>query len=213
VTALLVGNPSFRKDFAQLANLPQAEREAKEIGALLPGSEILTRESATKGRILKVAGQHEIVHFGGHAVINQEFPLLSYLVLSPSGPGDSGLLYAHELYSSRFGRCRLAVLAACSTANGPVHGEGVVNFARAFLAAGVPNVVASFWAVEDAVTERLFQEFYSQLRNGLDPASALQKAQIDVLKSSDQSPQTLAVWTAFEIIGGVPEPNPIKKKE
>jgi CHAT domain-containing protein/tetratricopeptide (TPR) repeat protein len=201
-TALVVGNPTFRKDLGQqLVNLPHAEQEAKEIGKLLPGSEILIRESATKDRFLEAAGHSEIIHFGGHAVINQEFPLLSYLVMSPETPADPGLLYAHELYSAHFESSGLAVLAACDTASGPLHGEGIVSFARAFLATGVPSVIASLWSVGDEETEKLWRTFYSELQLGVSPAAALRRAQMTLLSQSNSRLHSAATWGAFECLG------------
>jgi CHAT domain-containing protein len=201
-TALVVGNPTFRKDLAQqLPNLPEAEVEAKEIGELLPGSEILTRESAIKSRFISAAGRYDIIHFGGHAVTNQAFPLLSYLVLSPEGPGDSGLLYAHELYSVHFEKPRLAVLAACDTASGPIYGEGTVSLARAFMVAGVPNVIASLWVVGDSPASFLLQGFYRQLLRVGDPVAALRNAQVSFIKATDAGLRDPAIWAAFEVLG------------
>ena len=202
-TVLAVGNPAFRKDLAPLLDLPQAEREAGEIKNLFPGSEVLIREEATRSRFLDAAGDHEIIHFGGHAIVNQEFPLLSYLVLSPENPQDSGLLYAHELYSGHLEHSQLAVLAACETASGPISGEGVMSLARAFLAAGVPNVVASLWDIEDQTAARFLRAFYARLAQVSDPVVALRDAQLSLLTSSDQELRNPAAWAAFELFGAV----------
>ncbi len=204
-TALVVGNPAFRKDLAPLlADLPQAEREAGEIKKLFPGSEVLIREEATRSRFLGAAGDHEIIHFGGHAVVNQEFPLLSYLVLSPENPQESGLLYAHELYSGHFERSRLAVLAACKTASGPISGEGVMSLARAFLAAGVPNVVAGLWMIDDKASGSLMVNFYERLLQVGDSAVALRDVQVGLLRSQDTKSRGVANWAAFEHLGVTP---------
>lgn len=200
-TVLAVGNPAFRGDLVPLPDLPQAEREAGEIKNLFPGSEVLIREEATRSRFLEAAGGHEVIHFGGHAVVNQEFPLFSYLVLSPETPQESGLLYAHELYSGHFERSRLAVLAACETASGPVSGEGVMSLARGFLAAGVPNVVASLWDIEDRMAAQLLRAFYVRLTQMSDPVVALRDAQLSLLRSSDPNLRNPAAWAAFELLG------------
>jgi CHAT domain-containing protein len=202
-TALVVGNPAFRKDLVPLLDLPQAEREAEEIKNLFPGSEALIREEATRSRFLDAAGDYEIIHFGGHAVVNQEFPLLSYLVLSPENPKESGLLYGHELYSGHFERSQLAVLAACETASGPISGEGVMSLARAFLAVGVPNVVASLWDIEDQMATQLLRAFYARLTRVSDPVVALRDAQLSLLRSSNSNLRDPAAWAAFELFGGV----------
>jgi CHAT domain-containing protein len=200
-TVLAVGNPTFRKDIGQeLPDLPHAEREAEEIAKLLPGSEILIRESATKNRFLGAIDRHEVIHFGGHAIVNQEFPLLSSLVLSPEGSQDSGVLYAHELYLFHFRESFLVVLAACDTASGPIQGEGVGSLARSFSAAGIPNVIASLWNVRDDETAKLWGFFYGRLRMGENPAAALRHAQINLLSKSDWRLRP-DIWAAFEYLG------------
>src|SRR5215218_4098707 len=115
------------------------------VAALYPQAETLTGPWATKSRFLTEVGRYEIVHFAGHAISNEEFPLLSMLVLAPEA-GSAGALMAHEIYGLKLERTRLVVLAACSTARARISpGEGVLGLARPFLAAGVPSVVASLW--------------------------------------------------------------------
>jgi CHAT domain-containing protein len=203
-TALVLGNPSFDRRYApDLLDLPQALQEANDVARLLPGSELLTAKAATPGALLAAAGRHEILHFSGHALINFEAPLFSYLLLAPEGREEPGLLYAHELYGARFEQTRLAVLAACDTANGPVTGEGVLSLSRAFLAAGIPTVVASLWAVEDRASHRLLTLFYEHLRRGESAASALQQAQIALLVSVEPEFRDPGNWAAFEVLGAI----------
>ncbi|HEX9945543.1 MAG TPA: CHAT domain-containing protein [Thermoanaerobaculia bacterium] len=200
-TVLLVANPRLNRGLAaDLPDLPQAESEAAAVAALFPGSEILSGDRATRSALLAAAGNHEILHFGGHAVINRDFPLLSHLLMTPEDSEDSGLLYAHQLYASRLERTRLAVLAACNTADGPVHGEGPLSLARAFLAVGVPGVVASLWQVDDRETSRLLQIFYERLQRGDDATAALRHAQLTLLSGSG-SDRSDGTWAAFQVFG------------
>ncbi|HYO14624.1 MAG TPA: CHAT domain-containing protein [Thermoanaerobaculia bacterium] len=201
-TVLAVGNPAFNPKFAPtLLSLPDSEVEAAQLANLFPGSETLTGSRATLEAFLSAASRHEIVHFGGHALVNWDFPLLSHLLLAPEDQDDSGLLYAHELYKTRLGNVRLAVLAACRTASGPIQGEGVQSLARAFLAAGVPGGVASLWDVEDAVSSNFFQEFYQHLRQGDSAPAALRQAQLTLLRDADPSASSPVDWAAFEFVG------------
>ena len=197
-TVLAVGNPRIGSDRGRdLPDLPAAQEEAAALAGLFPGSEVLSGEGATKRAFLAAAGRHEWLHFGGHAVVNQEYPFLSHLLMAPEGDADSGVLFAHELYGARFGSTRLAVLAGCETGGGPVAGEGVLSLARAFLVAGVPTVVASLWSVDDAASSRLFAVFYERLRRGDGPAMALRAAQLDLLERGAEG------WAAYEVIGVV----------
>lgn len=210
LTALAVGDPRFdRKLLPDLARLSRAEEEARTLVALLPGSQGLIGNDATPEAFLTGAGRHEIVQFGGHAVVNDEFPLLSYLVMAPQrSVADSGLLYAHELYGHRFERTRLAVLAACRTAGGPVNGEGPLSLARAFLAAGVPTIVASLWDVDDEATARLLQAFHGRLQQGDDAAMALRQAQLSILSSPDTALRSPTAWGSFEVLGAAAPSEP-----
>src|SRR4029077_2092594 len=129
------------------------ETELK-IGALFPGSRVLDGQAATKSSFLSQATNYELIHFGGHSVINARFPLFSQMIFArdPSDPSH-GLLYSSDILKMRFRRTRLAVLASCSTASGQVsRTEGVESLARPFLAAGLPSVIGSLWNVDDEGT-------------------------------------------------------------
>jgi CHAT domain-containing protein len=196
---LVVAAPEFDRGIdPTLLPLKAGETEAS-IGEIFPGRVLRGRE-ATQKAFLQAAPDFELVHFGGHSVVNVEHPLLSQMLFAKDSTDPSqGVLYSGEVLRQSFPRTRLVVLASCGTALGKVsRTEGVENLARPFLAAGVPTVVASLWNVEDQVTAELFVRFYRNLKQGLDVAAALQAAQI---QSFDHglSPR---VWAAFETIGG-----------
>ena len=196
-SALLVGNPTA--DGAR--TLPGAESEVAAASQLYPKHEVLTGRLATKSRFLEMAPRFEVVHFGGHAFANPEFPLLSRLVFAGEAGADQSL-FAHEIARVRFPRTRVVVLAACSTAAGAVsRGEGVVSVARPFLAGGVPLVVASQWDVDDRATERLTLAFHRALAKSGDPVQALQVAQLALLRSGDAVQALPESWGAFVAVG------------
>lgn len=196
-SALLVGNPAAGTTRA----LPGAEDEVAASSAFYPRHQILTGRTATKERFLQMAPAFDVVHFGGHALVNPEFPLLSRLVFADDAEGESAL-YAHELTRLRFPRTRVVVLAACSTAVGAVsRGEGVVSVARPFLGGGVPLVIASQWDVDDRATEQLTLAFHRELAKSGDPVHALQTAQLALLRSGDAVKASPESWGAFVAIG------------
>ncbi len=173
-SALLVGNPA-----AQAVNLPGAESEVASTQSFYREHTVLTGRDATKAAFLKGVGHHQVVHFGGHAFVNAEYPLLSRLAFADRPDGTEEFLFAHELSNTRFERTRLVVLAACSTAVGGVsRGEGALSVARPFLAGGVPLVIASQWDVDDQATRALFYEFHRNLSRTNDPVGALREAQL-----------------------------------
>src|SRR5262249_55524452 len=154
-----------------------------------PQHEVLVGSAATKRQFLALAPSYDVVHFGGHAVANPEYPLLSRLSFSPDRDGEQPqALFAHEISAVPFTRTKLVVLAACSTAVGSLsRGEGVVSVARPFLMAGVPAVVASQWDVDDRATEQLLLAFHRALAESRDPVAALQAAQVALLRSGDST--------------------------
>ena len=188
-----------------LLSLPEAGKEGKQI-ADLTHSHLLEGKYANKANFLAEAATAEWIQFSGHAVIDPANTLLSRLVLAP-GPGDNGFLTAREIYSLKLNATRLVVLAACDTGNEYVPGgEGVTSLARAFLAAGVPTVVASLWSVDDKATAQLSKAFHTNLLAGSDPVDALRKAQLGMLQNKkDQSPRA---WAAFEVIGASAQGRP-----
>ena len=196
-SALLVGNPAA--DGAR--TLPGAESEVALASKLYRRHEILVGRQATKDRFVEMAPNYDVVHFGGHAFVNPEFPLLSRLAFAGKA-GTEQSLFAHEIARIRFPRTRVVVLAACSTASGVVsRGEGVVSVARPFLGAGVPLVVASQWDVDDRATEQLTLAFHRELAKSGDPVRALRAAQLAMLRSGDTLQALPENWGAFVAVG------------
>ncbi len=200
---LVAGDPAFDRDaFPALPDLPGARAEAESIAGLYAQAHLLLGHEVTEERFLELAATSTIVHFTGHALANQEFPMLSHLVLArTAGPVGDGMLTAREIADTDLRATRLVVLSACRTARSAISpGEGVLGLARAFLAAGVPNVVASLWNVEDRDGEALFEQFHRRYRVGMPAAAALREAQLALLRDPVSGSSDPAVWAAFELI-------------
>jgi CHAT domain-containing protein len=201
--ALVIADPAF--DQGLYPTLPRLDSGATEslIAHSFPGSLVLRDRNATRSAFLRLAGGFEIVHFGGHSVINTEFPLLSQMVLAPKlGDPDRGVLYSGDLLRQRLPKTCLVVLASCATAAGRIsRTEGVENLARPFLAVGVPVVIASLWNVNDKVTADFFSRFYGNLQKGWDVAGALQATQVDFIEHGTDPTASPRTWAAFEVIG------------
>ncbi len=213
--ALIVGNPQFdRHLWTGLSSLPGAEAEAGDIAGLYARSELLTGSGATKAAFLKSAGSSQVVHFAGHAAASANAPSSARLLFAPDmRRGDSGALYLRELPREGFRGTRLVVLAACRTAAGAVSRvEGALSLTRPFLAAGVPDVVASLWDIDDAVSRRFFVAFHRALLVEGDPVVALRKAQMTLLRGDDASLAHPASWAAFICMGGL-DPHSLLKGE
>ena len=96
------------------------------------------------------------------------------------------------------------ILSACETGIEKFYnGEGMIGAARAFLAADVPLVVASQWAVESSATAELMIKFHRYRKeNHLPTIDALRQAQIDLLKDDTSRFRQPFYWAGFLPIGG-----------
>jgi CHAT domain-containing protein len=124
--------------------------------------------------------------------------VLSGLVCSGAnlpGTPNRGVLTAEAIVGLDLRRMNLAVLSACETGLGETAGgEGVYGLVRAFHIAGIRNVAASLWKVDDEATAALMVLFYRHLwgRKPLPPAEALRQAQLALYRN----PQHVKEWSA-----------------
>jgi CHAT domain-containing protein len=206
---LLVADPalSSRSRLDQpLARLPGARKEVQAIAQLMPRSRLTTVQdvAATEPRIRSTASGKAVLHFATHAIVRDDEPLRSYLALAAGSGNDAvvdGLLSAEEIYGLDLD-ADLVVLSACRSAGGRVTGDGIATFARAFIYAGTPSLVASLWDVADEPTNRLLPDFYRSWLAGASKARALRAAQLRLLR--DLRANTVRVTTAAGVVA-VPE--------
>lgn len=177
-------------------SLPGANAEARAVSRDLAGA-----------RFVRVDRRHALavddfdhcaaLHFAGHSEADDASPWRSPLPFLRLANGREAT--ASDLAALRI-PTRLAVLSSCQTVGGSVlNGEGMLGLSSAFLAAGVPTVVASLWRVDDRVTRELMAAFYASLLAGADPATALQKAQLAV-RGRPESRHPF-YWAGFVVIG------------
>ncbi|HMS41294.1 MAG TPA: CHAT domain-containing protein [Pyrinomonadaceae bacterium] len=196
-TILSIGNPSFdRTENANLADLPQAETEAKEIAKDYPTKQVFTGEQATKEVFLNNLEAAEVVHFAGHFVVNEQSSANSKLLFA------GGDLRSFELSEKRLKRAKLVVLSACETGGEKFFkGEGAIGIARTFLAMGTPIVAASSWKVDSEATQNLMVNFHKNRRNkNLSSVASLREAQLEMLKTQEFNAPYF--WSAFNLVGG-----------
>ena len=84
-----------RLDRAETRDLPpltEAKAEARDIAAIYRDATVLTDERATRSAFLDATPRYQVVHFAGHALANERYPLLSQLLLSRGNSDRSGAL-------------------------------------------------------------------------------------------------------------------------
>jgi CHAT domain-containing protein len=201
--ALVVGDPQTDPElFPGIRSLPGSRLEAHEVAALYQRRELLLGNAATRTAFLGALGRRQVVHFSGHAVANRVDPDRSSLPLAEE-QGGSGLLVAADIARLDLTGTQAVVLSGCETGvGGDGWGEGPLSLAHAFLAAGVPDVVASLWPIADVPSAPFMTAFHRRLRSGEPPAKALRSAQLMMLHSADSAQRPPGVWAAFEAFGG-----------
>ena len=198
-TVLTIGNPSFSaKEYPELSGLPDAADEAVKIAGLYESGQALVEKVAVEESILSRLDEADVVHFAGHYVPNTKSPSFSKLLLA------DGDLTIEEIRGKKLSRPRLMVLSACETGGEKFYrGEGMIGAARAFLASGIPQVVASQWAVDSDATAELMVKFHQyRKQENLSTIDALRAAQIEMLKSENQRFRQPFSWAAFFTVGG-----------
>jgi CHAT domain-containing protein len=203
-SALVLADPSVDDElFPGLSRLPGAAKELR-VADFYRLATRLTRGEATRDALFMALGEHSVVHLATHALVDDALPSRSALALAPTRRGDgSGALYADEIPALSLPRTRTVVLAACGGSGGPLAGTaGRLSLARAFLAAGVPEVVAALWPVGDQRSVALLTALHARLSTGDDAASALRSAQLQLLTGNDPVLRSPATWALFEALGG-----------
>jgi CHAT domain-containing protein len=181
--------------------LKGAEKEAKEVAQLLKTHPLIGSQ-ATEPAVLQQLPNARIIHLATHGTFNEQQPLLGGVALAQTGKDtqNDGLLTAEEIFNLKSKlSAELLVLSACNTGRGRITGDGVIGLSRSFIAAGIPSVLVSLWAVPDAPTAELMSEFYTNLyQKKLDKAQALRQAMLQVMEKHRDNPRA---WAAFTLIG------------
>lgn len=170
-----------RRDRSAIAELPRLAGSRREITTLAPHfarSTILVGEAAAERRLLELAAAgelraYDVLHIATHALVDDETPERSALVLSQVDLPDplaaaladerieTGLITVADIAREFRLDAELVTLSACETGLGKaIGGEGYVGFMHAFFAAGAKSQLVSLWKVDDQATCLLMRRFY-----------------------------------------------------
>jgi tetratricopeptide (TPR) repeat protein len=184
---------------ARLGRLPHARQESRFLVRALGGGSALRLGPEATERFLKSTDlrRYAVLHLAAHALVDDEKPERSAVLLAPGAADEDGLLQIREIVGLDLAG-RVVVLSACRSASGPVlSGEGVIGLAQAFFQAGARTVVGSLWPLRDDEAERVFRAFYSRLAEGKTVAAALAAARRGAIR--DGLPA--AAWAGLAVLG------------
>jgi CHAT domain-containing protein/tetratricopeptide (TPR) repeat protein len=178
--------------------------EVESLRDLFACCKVFREESFTRSAVMSEAPKAAYLHFATHGHYDRQFPLFSYLLL---GDERDPRLNVERIFGLDL-KANLVVLSACETGLGgkegkPTDGDEIVGLARAFIYAGTPSLVSSLWSVNDRSTRDLMKSFYVKLKSA-DKAEALRQAQLDMIRSADDSDFELNhpfYWAPFVLTG------------
>ncbi len=181
--------------------LKEASNEAKAIAELYNTTAFTGKSGGTEENFRREVEGKDIIHIASHSVLNANLPLRTQIILAEDERGnEDGLITVQDIYSFDLSSANLVVLSACDTAKGELsNGDDLVGLTRSFIYAGTPSIVATLWTVNDESTKILMVQFHQNVKDGMNYAEALQKAQIFLRENPKYAHPYY--WAPFVLVG------------
>ncbi len=171
--------------------IPFAIKEIESLSKIFPNSLSLKNKKASFSNFKKNAENFDVLHFACHGQFRGDNPMFSSLRLADS------LLTARDISELQL-NAELVVLSACETGvNKILAGEELLGLTRGFLSAGVSSLILTLWTVDDKTARDLMIDFYTQLKLGKKPTTALKIAQDKLIKQNSHP----YYWSPFFLVG------------
>jgi CHAT domain-containing protein/Tfp pilus assembly protein PilF len=182
--------------------IPFARGEIREVSKYFPKDrrDIYLGKNATEENVKKPPrNNYQIIHFACHALLDENQPFRSALVLSQDNRREEdGFLQVRELYNLRL-NANLVILSACQTGLGKLEkGEGMLGLTRMFFYSGANSVLSTLWPVNDKSTAFFMKKFYRWLAQGRNIAEALRLTKLEMIQSDFSDPY---YWAGFILNG------------
>jgi len=191
----------------QYTPLPASEFEANDILQLFDqqkaqGNQLALRKAATESNLkMNLEANYRYIHIAGHSFANLKNPKFSGIACfaGASDLKEDGILYMGEIYALT-PKADLVTLSSCESGLGKLEiSDGLIGLNRAFVYAGIPNVVFSLWKVYDRVSATFMVKFYQEVLSGENYAASLRKAKLELLENdATASPH---YWSPYLLIG------------
>jgi CHAT domain-containing protein len=193
-----------RSPDASMTEIAGSETELIALNNKFPKGIFLYGDGVTEKNFKDKAADYDLLHLAVHGSgdTGEDYSATLYF-RDQQGPED-GRLYWYELYNMNL-HASLAVLSSCESGIGKTYrGEGMLSMANAFTFAGCDNVVMGLWKVDDQVSVKLMDTFYSELLDGMAIDEALAIAKRTYLASADQVSANPKLWGSLVAYGEAP---------
>ncbi len=190
----------------ELTYLPFSGKEIISIDSLFHKhdveSKIYLNKDANEHNFKQNTENPGILHIATHGHSSLSDPELSCIYFSQSGINsknntNDGKTFIGEIFTMQ-PKADLVVLSACKSGAGKVSkGEGIMALPRAFLFAGVPNIISSLWKIHDQKTYNLMLDFYDEVIKGSTYAEALRTAKLKQINEGELPTS----WSSIVLIG------------
>ncbi len=206
-------------------SLPGTALEVMMISKMVGGSSVvLVGEDANETAFRNFAPGHRVLHLSTHGWATPDLVPLTgaeglrlgidayFISLDPfllagvalaganqltKNASNDGILTAMEIAGLNLGHTELAVLAGCDTVGTARAGESTLTLVRSLHEAGVRDVIATLYTIDDQTTAHFMETFYRRyIIDMLDPAEALRMAQLEA-KNAGHDPRYWAPFVAY----------------
>lgn len=182
------------RDIMQYHGMPGTAKAAASIKVVY-GNRAVTiypNEKATTTSFLEVLDEYDLLHLGLHAYADTTGRQRHGIVF----PGDRAQLRVSDMIGKNI-KASIVFLEGCETGVGKqARGEGTLNFARPFIAAGARHVLASRWKLDDQTAGLMSGYFYQQLKAGHTVAFSNCEAKRTFLKNARRLQSHPYYWAA-----------------
>lgn len=198
------GGRSERSFEASATEIAGSETELIALSDKFPGGTFLYGADVTERNFKEKASSFDLLHLAVHGSGDADEDYSATLYFRDKESPEDGRLYWYELYNMNL-RAALTVLSSCESGIGKTYrGEGMLSMANAFTFAGCSNIVMGLWKVDDQVSVKLMDTFYSELLNGMAIDEALALAKRTYLASADQVSSNPKLWGSLVAYGESP---------
>lgn len=181
----------------KIGPLLHAESELLSCEDIFDG-ELFLNERASLSNFKSHARKAAIVYVSLHNIVDKLDGSQSYFLFDDRN--KEFIFHAYELNHKNW-LTRLLILSACNTADGvSFQNEGVNSMSRAFLSAGVENIISSRWPATETSSNILLPNTLNKIKNGVSFSKALQKSKLEYINSVSPNLKHPYYWANFILI-------------